>query len=106
SENEPGEITEALKTSDLYSAEIRNETEAPETSGSSELQPPEIIEEAHREETSARREFFNRTAEILESGMPDKLEVQQILLQEINEWVSAVPAPGETENEAQPILLP
>lgn len=106
SENAPGEISETSKTSDLRAAELYHEAPTHETSRSSELQPPEIIEESAREEESEGREFFSRTAEILESGMPDKLEVQQILLQEINEWVSAVPAPDETENEARLAVLP
>jgi hypothetical protein len=51
------------------------------------------------EETSVQPEYFNKTAAILESGTADKAEIQQILLQEINEWVNAAPAAGEAENE-------
>jgi hypothetical protein len=86
-------FVEAQSAQNLQPAEIsgiqNNETivETPEKSS------VEMISE-----TPSQPEYFKKTAEILETGKADKLEVQQILLQEISQWVSAAPALTEAEN--------
>lgn len=44
-----------------------------------------------------RKEYFKQTSEILEKGAANPQEIQQILLREVQEWVSDAPTFDETE---------
>lgn len=64
----------------------------PEVSASIEVEPNGSV--------LSQPEYFKKTAANLEAGTADKAEIQQILLQEIYEWTSGVPAvPQAKKNE-------
>lgn len=59
---------------------------------------PEVSETKLVEAQTNQKEYFKKTGELLETDDADRQEIQQILLQEVHEWVSDTPVFAESEN--------
>jgi hypothetical protein len=74
-------LSSATDAGEIYSE--KTESPAPQV----ERRPPQ-------------KEYFKKTSELLETGKAGKMEIQQILLQEVQEWTAGgVPVSEEFENE-------
>lgn len=65
-----------------------------EAAGPGELITHEILR-PESAESAGQRKYFSKTAELLQKGEPDAVEIQNILFQEVREWVAGEPVTTE-----------
>ncbi len=89
-------------TSSSQKIETASENRVEDFSKSPESLPPmnpDVSETKMIAEPPSQKEYFKKTGELLETGETNRQEIQQILLQEVHEWVADAPVLSEVENE-------